>query len=203
MLMTSTGSLGRPETCLMIPSKATFRVILRCLIGLKKVVHQPEVIAIHCDEGFEVILGKGLIEDGATVSQVPAIAGPKHDVNEVAHVAGSIGLDGKLTPNSAPGTIGGHNPLRVDGLTGTQLQEHVVLPLFDRDHFGAKMHLGDGLVLQGLEKNFLGPGLGAVKWLQGVNSECKAVRGTRPYSSPTRDFAQIPRKRPSSGQRTA
>ena len=29
------------------------------------------------------------------------------------------------------------------------------------------MHLGDRLVLQGLEKNFLGPGLGTVKWRAG------------------------------------
>ena len=49
------------------PLEATFRVILGCLVRLKKVMHQPEVIAIHRDEGFEVLLGKRLIEDGATV----------------------------------------------------------------------------------------------------------------------------------------
>ena len=63
------------------------------------------------------------------------------------------------TPNSAPGTIGGHNPLGVDGLTRTQLQKHLVFPRIDRDHFGAKMHLSDRLVIQGFEKNFLGPRL--------------------------------------------
>ena len=92
------------------PLEATFRVIFGCLVGLEKVVHQPEVVAIHRDEGFEVLLGKSLIEDGATLPQVPAIAGLKHNVNKVAQVAGSVGLDGKLTPNSA---------LRAQGKKGT------------------------------------------------------------------------------------
>src|SRR4029077_10973530 len=33
-----------------------FRVILGFLVRLKEVMHQPEVIAIHRDEGFEVLL---------------------------------------------------------------------------------------------------------------------------------------------------
>ena len=70
MLMTSTGSSGRPETCLMISFETTFRVVLGRLFRLKKVMHQPKIVAIHRHEGFEIVMRERLIEDRAAIAQV-------------------------------------------------------------------------------------------------------------------------------------
>ncbi|MEI9864306.1 MAG: hypothetical protein WDN00_07070 [Limisphaerales bacterium] len=80
--------------------------------GWRKMVHQPEIITVHCHKELNVLFGQHREQHAAPALQMLSVSRAEIDIQKMAHVAGAVGLDMEFMTDLATSTVGGDQPVR-------------------------------------------------------------------------------------------